>query len=107
MRYIKDSRCWRFQFSIRFLLGLTAGVAATCAFGASAGWDRLLFVAMWYGLLAGYMLTAIITWWVLQGARAPQPRFFTGSLVAKLVAGSFVFGWLLFLLLVGLFSHGA
>ena len=102
----KDPSSPRIQFSVRFLLGLTAVVAITCAFASSAGWWKLLMVVLSYACFAGYMLVFLLWWRALGGATRPRPRLFRRLSTTKLVAGWLVVLWCLFLLLVGLLSRG-
>lgn len=95
----------RFQFSIRFLLGLTAVVAVTCAFASSAGWWMLILVVLSYLFFTGYLLVFVFWWQTLSGASRTRPKLLGRLSTTKLVVGWLVFMWLLLLLLVGLFSR--
>ena len=92
----------RLQFSIRFLLGLTALVAVTCAFATSAGWWTLATVALSYLCLTGYFLVFVFWWRTPRAFSPPRAKLPKGLSTTKFVVGWLVFMWLLFLLLVGL-----
>ena len=96
----------RFQFSIRFLLGLTAVVAVTCAFASSVGWPMLLMVVLSYACFTAYVLVFVFWWQTLRGSSRARPKLLGRLLTTKLVVGLLVFTWLLFLLLVAILSKG-
>jgi hypothetical protein len=92
----------RFQFSIRFLFGLTAAVAATCAFGASVGWRLLLLAGLSYACITAYLLIFVLWWRVFGGPSSPRPMVFRRFSTAKAVAACFVLAWFLYLVLIAL-----
>ncbi len=95
----------RLQFSIRFLLGLTAVVAATCAFTTSAGWWKLTTVVLSYLCFTGYLLVFVFWWQTLRTSSSTRAKLPWGLSTTRFAVGWLVFMWLLFLLLVGLFSQ--
>jgi Ca2+/Na+ antiporter len=95
----------RLQFSIRFLLGLTAAVAATCAFGALTSWRMLLLVAVWYACIMAYVLIFLLWWRTLGGPPRARSESVRRLSATKLVLAWLAFLWFLFPFLVWLFAR--